>query len=58
MVDESHRTQVGELHKAMKSGFTKWVYIWAFTGTPVLKSEKSLLRKVSEGEIPGIIPFG
>jgi len=49
---------VGELHKAMKSGFTKWVYIWAFTGTPVLKSEKSLLRKVSEGEIPGIIPFG
>ncbi len=48
-VDESHRTQGGELHKAMKSVFKNGIYL-AFTGTPLLKSEKSTYKKFG-GEI-------
>jgi len=49
LVDESHRTQGGELHKAMKSVFKNGIYL-AFTGTPLLKSEKSTYKKFG-GEI-------
>ena len=49
LVDESHRTQGGELHRAMKKVFKNGVYL-AFTGTPLLKSEKSTYKKFG-GEI-------
>ncbi|MCC6956443.1 MAG: type I restriction endonuclease subunit R [Anaerolineales bacterium] len=38
-VDECHRTQSGELHKAMKSILPNAVFI-GFTGTPLLKADK------------------
>jgi len=47
LVDESHRTQGGELHKAMKSVFKNGIYL-AFTGTPLLKSEKAHIKSLVE----------
>jgi type I restriction enzyme, R subunit len=38
-VDECHRTQSGELHKAMKAILPNAVFI-GFTGTPLLKKDK------------------
>jgi type I restriction enzyme R subunit len=38
-VDECHRTQSGELHKAMKSILPNAMFI-GFTGTPLLKADK------------------
>src|SRR5437867_10230016 len=38
-VDECHRTQSGELHKAMKAILPTAVFI-GFTGTPLLKADK------------------
>ncbi len=38
-VDECHRTQSGELHKAMKAILPHAVFI-GFTGTPLLKADK------------------
>lgn len=38
-VDECHRTQSGELHKAMKSLLPDAMFI-GFTGTPLLKADK------------------
>lgn len=38
-VDECHRTQSGELHKAMKAILPDAMFI-GFTGTPLLKSDK------------------
>jgi len=38
-VDECHRTQSGELHKAMKSILPNAMFI-GFTGTPLLKTDK------------------
>ncbi len=38
-VDECHRTQSGELHKAMKTILPDAVFI-GFTGTPLLKADK------------------
>jgi type I restriction enzyme, R subunit len=38
-VDECHRTQSGELHKAMKSILPDAIFI-GFTGTPLLKADK------------------
>ncbi len=38
-VDECHRTQSGELHKAMKSILPSVMFI-GFTGTPLLKADK------------------
>ncbi len=49
LVDESHRTQGGELHSAMKRVFQNGIYL-AFTGTPLLKREKSTYKKFG-GEI-------
>jgi type I restriction enzyme, R subunit len=39
-VDECHRTQTGELHKAMKSILPGAMFI-GFTGTPLLKDDKT-----------------
>ena len=39
-VDECHRTQSGELHRAMKSILPGAVFI-GFTGTPLLKADKA-----------------
>jgi type I restriction enzyme R subunit len=38
-VDECHRTQSGELHKAMKTILPSAVFV-GFTGTPLLKADK------------------
>ena len=38
-VDECHRTQTGELHKAMKAILPNAMFI-GFTGTPLLKADK------------------
>ncbi len=38
-VDECHRTQSGELHKAMKAILPEAMFV-GFTGTPLLKSDK------------------
>ena len=44
LVDESHRTQGGDFHKAMKRVFVNGCYL-GFTGTPLLKSEKNSIAK-------------
>jgi type I restriction enzyme, R subunit len=44
MVDESHRSQYGNIHAMMKRVFTHACYI-GFTGTPLLKKEKSTAAK-------------
>ncbi|HDZ5339289.1 TPA: type I restriction endonuclease subunit R [Campylobacter fetus] len=49
LVDESHRTQSGDLHNAMKKALPFACYL-GFTGTPLLKREKSSFNKFG-GEI-------
>ena len=49
LVDESHRTQGGDLHKAMKSVFPEACYL-GFTGTPLMRREKNSFAKFG-GEI-------
>ena len=44
-VDEAHRTQTGDLHKAMKSILPNAMFI-GFTGTPLLKSDKQTSLEV------------
>ncbi|MFZ3579847.1 type I restriction endonuclease subunit R [Virgibacillus sp. DJP39] len=44
LVDESHRTQYGELHHKMKKVFPNACYL-GFTGTPLMKKEKSTMIK-------------
>ncbi len=44
-VDECHRTQSGDLHKAMKAILPTAVFI-GFTGTPLLKADKATSLKV------------
>jgi len=49
-VDECHRTQSGELHKAMKAILPGAVFI-GFTGTPLLKADKKRSIEVFGGYI-------
>lgn len=44
LVDESHRTQYGELHIKMKKVFPNACYL-GFTGTPLMKNEKNTMLK-------------
>ena len=44
-IDECHRTQSGELHKAMKRFIPNAVFI-GFTGTPLLKKDKATSMEV------------
>ena len=44
-VDECHRTQSGKLHRTMKAMLPKATFI-GFTGTPLLKADKSTSRQV------------
>ncbi|MGG1229747.1 type I restriction endonuclease subunit R [Bacillus halotolerans] len=44
LVDESHRTQYGELHIKMKKVFPNACYL-GFTGTPLMKKEKNTMIK-------------
>lgn len=44
LVDESHRTQYGELHLKMKKVFPNACYL-GFTGTPLMKNEKNTMVK-------------
>lgn len=43
LIDESHRTQYGELHLKMKQVFPNACYL-GFTGTPLMKKHKSKSR--------------
>jgi len=47
LVDESHRTQYGELHIKMKNVFPNACYL-GFTGTPLMKKEKNTMIKFGE----------
>jgi type I restriction enzyme R subunit len=49
LVDESHRTQGGDMHKAMKKVFPEACYL-GFTGTPLMRREKNSFAKFG-GEI-------
>ena len=49
LVDESHRTQGGDMHKAMKKVFPQACYL-GFTGTPLMRREKNSFAKFG-GEI-------
>lgn len=49
LVDESHRTQGGDMHKAMKQVFPEACYL-GFTGTPLMRREKNSFAKFG-GEI-------
>src|SRR5690606_2187710 len=44
LVDESHRSQYGAIHALMRRVFPNGCYI-GFTGTPLLKQEKSTAAK-------------
>ena len=44
-IDECHRTQMGDLHRAMKTIMPEATYI-GFTGTPLLKKDKLMSRQV------------
>lgn len=44
LVDESHRTQYGELHIKMKQVFPNACYL-GFTGTPLMRKEKNTMIK-------------
>ncbi len=44
LVDQSHRSQYGQLHPKMKQMFPKGCYI-GFTGTPLMKKEKNTADK-------------
>lgn len=44
LIDESHRTQYGELHIKMKKVFPNACYL-GFTGTPLMKKEKNTMIK-------------
>lgn len=47
LVDESHRSQYGQIHARMRGVFRKACYI-GFTGTPLLKKEKSTIAKFGD----------
>jgi type I restriction enzyme R subunit len=47
LVDESHRSQYGELHIKMKNVFPNACYL-GFTGTPLMKKEKNTMIKFGE----------
>lgn len=47
LIDESHRTQYGRYHARMRSVFPRGCYI-GFTGTPLLKKEKSTFAKFGD----------
>lgn len=47
LVDESHRTQYGELHIKMKQIFPNACYL-GFTGTPLMKKEKNTMIRFGE----------
>jgi type I restriction enzyme R subunit len=49
-VDECHRTQSGELHKAMKTILPNALFI-GFTGTPLLKADKQKSIEIFGGYI-------
>jgi type I restriction enzyme R subunit len=49
-VDECHRTQSGELHKAMKTILPNALFI-GFTGTPLLKTDKQKSIEIFGGYI-------
>ncbi|MDJ1472438.1 type I restriction endonuclease subunit R [Xanthocytophaga flava] len=53
LVDESHRTQYGTFNVKMQKVFPQACYI-AFTGTPLLKKDKSTADKFG-GIIPGTV---
>ncbi len=47
LVDESHRTQYGELHTKMKKVFPNACYL-GFTGTPLMRAEKNTMIRFGD----------
>lgn len=47
LVDESHRSQYGEMHLKMKKVFPNACYL-GFTGTPLMKEEKNTMIRFGE----------
>ena len=53
LIDESHRSQYGEMHTKMKRMFSRACYL-GFTGTPLMKEEKNTAEKFG-GMVPGTV---
>ncbi len=51
LIDESHRSQYGELHIKMKKLFPNACYL-GFTGTPLMKKEKNTMIKFGMSPTP------
>lgn len=51
LVDESHRTQYGELHIKLKQVFPNACYL-GFTGTPLMKKDKNTMIKFGQSPRP------
>lgn len=51
LVDESHRTQYGELHVKLKQVFPNACYL-GFTGTPLMKKDKNTMIKFGQTPRP------
>lgn len=51
LVDESHRTQYGELHIKLRQVFPNASYL-GFTGTPLMKKEKNTMIKFGQSPKP------
>lgn len=51
LVDESHRTQYGELHVKLKQVFPNACYL-GFTGTPLMKKDKNTMIKFGQSPRP------
>lgn len=51
LVDESHRTQYGELHIKLKQVFPNACYL-GFTGTPLMKKDKNTMIKFGQTPRP------
>jgi type I restriction enzyme R subunit len=55
LVDESHRTQYGELHRKMRKVFPNACYV-GFTGTPLTREQKNTIRRFG-GRIIDVYPM-
>ena len=53
LIDESHRSQYGEMHTKMKRMFSRACYL-GFTGTPLMKKKKNTAEKFG-GMVPGTV---
>lgn len=52
IIDECHRSQLGEMHKLIKKSFTKAQY-FGFTGTPIFQNNKPAGQEFTTGDLFG-----